>query len=67
VAVRRGDDRLVGVRGDLAGGRPVQLAVDPDDPAERRDRVGLERVATPTGSVCLTIATVGEVKSRAIR
>ena len=37
-------DRLVRVRGDLAGGRPVELAVDPDDPAEGRDRVGLEGV-----------------------
>ena len=45
LAVGRGDDRLVRVGGDLAGGRPVHLAVDPDDPAERRDRVGLEGVA----------------------
>ena len=77
LAVGRRDDRLVRVRGDLAGGRAVELAVDPDDAAERRDGVGLERVpvgldelvaeAIPTGSVCLTIATVGAVKSRAIR
>ena len=38
------DDRLVRVRGDLAGRRPVELAVDADDPAERGDRVGLEGV-----------------------
>ena len=44
LAEARRDDRLVRVRGDLAGGRAVELAVDPDDPAERRDRVGLERV-----------------------
>ena len=39
------DDRLVRVGGDLPGGRAVQLAVDPDDAAERGDRVGLEGVA----------------------
>ena len=44
LAEARRHDRLVRVRGDLAGGRPVELAVDPDDAAERRDRVGLERV-----------------------
>ena len=38
------DDRLVRVGRDLARGRAVELAVDPDDPAERGDRVGLERV-----------------------
>ena len=42
LAVARRDDGLVRVRGDLAGGRPVELPVDSDDPAERRDRIGLE-------------------------
>ena len=38
-------DRLVRVGRDLARRRPVELAIDPDDPAERGDRVGLEGVA----------------------
>jgi hypothetical protein len=38
------DDRLVRVRRDLAGRGAIELAVDADDPAERRDGVGLERV-----------------------
>ncbi len=37
-------DRLVRVRRDLAGGRSVHLAIHPDDAAEGRDRIGLERV-----------------------
>ena len=38
------DDRLVRVGRDLPRGRAVELAVDPDDPAEGGHRVGLERV-----------------------
>ena len=45
LAVGGRDDRLVRVRGDLAGGRAVQLAVDADDAAEGRHRIGLEGVA----------------------
>ena len=45
LAVGRGDDRLVRVRGDLAGRGAVHLAVHADDAAERGDRIGLEGVA----------------------
>ena len=38
------DDRLVRVGRDLARRRAVELPVDADDPAERRDRIGLEGV-----------------------
>ena len=38
------DDGLVRVGRDLAGRRAVELAVDRHDPAERGDRVGLERM-----------------------
>ena len=37
-------DRLVRVRRDLARRRAIELAVDPDDPAEGRHRIGLEGV-----------------------
>src|SRR3954468_4955893 len=42
LAEARSDDGLVGIGGDLARGRTIELPVDPDDPAERRDRVRLE-------------------------
>ena len=45
LTVGRGDDGLVGVRGDLAGRRPIHLAIHPDDSAERGDRIRVEGMA----------------------